>query len=91
MNIYKKIFLGFFIAGTAVLFLSISGCSGSNNIQGKQGAQLWGENCVRCHNAPSPAAFNDFEWETVGKHMYIRASLTDEEVKKIVAFMKMAN
>ncbi len=73
------------------LTLLVACSSNKPLIAEKSGAQLWGENCVRCHNAPSPPAFNDYQWETIAIHMRVRASLTDEEVQKIVEFLKMAN
>ncbi len=80
--------LGLIVIGSGVLV----SCSGSSQlVSEKTGAQLWGENCVRCHNAPTPPAFNDYQWETIAIHMRVRASLTDEEVTKIVEFLKMAN
>ncbi len=64
----------------------------SNNIvYTKSGVQLWGENCVRCHSIPSPASYNDTDWETIGLHMKVRANLTSIESKKIFNFLKSAN
>ncbi len=60
-------------------------------IAGKSGAQLWGENCVRCHNSPSPVDFTDDEWKTIGLHMQVRANLTKEETEKIIEFLSSAN
>lgn len=57
----------------------------------KSGAQLWGEACNRCHLAPSPADYNDTDWETISLHMRIRANLTEKEITKIEAFLKSAN
>ena len=57
----------------------------------KTGAQLWGDNCVRCHNAPSPSAFSDVQWETITMHMRVRANLSGEDIKKMVEFLQMAN
>ena len=57
----------------------------------KSGAQLWGEACNRCHLAPSPADYNDTDWETISLHMRIRANLTEKEITKIEAFLKFAN
>ena len=58
---------------------------------GKGGAQLWTENCVRCHNIRSPSTYSDAEWEVAMHHMRIRANLTAEEQKKILEFLKSAN
>ena len=57
----------------------------------KSGAQLWGETCNRCHIAPSPADYNDTDWETISLHMRIRANLTEKDSKKIEEFLKSAN
>jgi len=60
-------------------------------VENKPGVQLWGENCMRCHNTPSPADFNDTDWTTIEMHMKIRANLTTYESKKIFEFIKSAN
>ena len=79
------------IAGMGAAII-VNGCAGSAKVTGKIGAQLWGENCLRCHNSPDPADYSDPQWELIGIHMKLRAnSLTDDEVKKIVEFMKTAN
>lgn len=57
----------------------------------KSGAQLWGEVCNRCHIAPSPADYNDTDWQTISLHMRVRANLTEKESKKIEEFLKSAN
>ncbi|SNZ01364.1 hypothetical protein [Flagellimonas pacifica] len=57
----------------------------------KSGAQLWGETCNRCHIAPSPADYNDTDWETISLHMRVRANLTEKESMKIEEFLKSAN
>src|SRR6266571_9377498 len=54
----------------------------------KSGAQLWGKNCVRCHNIRSPSNYSPAQWEVVMMHMRVRANLTPEEHKKILAFLK---
>lgn len=57
----------------------------------KSGAQTWGETCNRCHLAPSPADYNDTDWETISLHMRIRANLTEKEITSIATFLKSAN
>lgn len=77
---------------TSLIMIVFAGCSSSKDaIANKIGVQLWGENCVRCHNAPSPVDFNDAQWKTIGLHMQVRANLTKDEVGKIVEFLKSAN
>ncbi len=58
---------------------------------GKGGAQLWAENCVRCHNVRSPSIYSDAEWDVAMHHMRIRANLTAEESVKVLEFLKSAN
>lgn len=79
-----------FLAPITVGLFLIYGCA-STNVTMKTGAQLWGENCVRCHSTPSPSAYNNVDWETVGLHMRVRANLTGEEARKVVEFLKTAN
>ena len=54
----------------------------------KSGAELWAQNCVRCHNLRSPSSFSPAQWEVVMMHMRVRANLTPEEHKKILEFLK---
>ncbi|MEP7229297.1 MAG: cytochrome c [Ginsengibacter sp.] len=76
------------IIGSSVMFNS---CSVSKKVSDKSGAQLWGENCARCHNAPPPGEFNNDNWEIVGLHMQVRANITQTDMDKIVTFLKSAN
>lgn len=84
---------------TSVLSLSVtaiaiysSSCTSQREIAAlKSGAELWGQNCIRCHNIPAPDAYSDVEWETIGLHMQERANMTDEQIKKIVEFLQTAN
>jgi hypothetical protein len=57
----------------------------------KSGALMWGEACNRCHLAPSPADYNDTDWETISLHMRLRANITSEEITMIEKFLKSAN
>jgi cytochrome c553 len=54
----------------------------------KSGAQLWAENCVRCHNIRSPSSYSPAQWEVAMMHMRVRANLTPQEHKKILEFLK---
>ncbi|NOY51038.1 MAG: cytochrome c [Chlorobi bacterium] len=76
----------------AVMAFGISSCVSEKQLtEAKSGAQLWAENCVRCHNTPSPTSYSDPQWDVVGLHMRVRANLTDNETKKIIEFLKSAN
>ena len=51
-------------------------------------AQLWAENCPRCHNARPATFYTLREWDVAMHHMRVRCSLTAEEHKKIMEFFK---
>lgn len=55
------------------------------------GAQLWAQNCGHCHNIRTPTFYSDAQWEVVVLHMRVRANLTAEEHKEILAFLKSAH
>jgi len=90
----KKISLGYIITiiwsllVVAIFSTFPTGCKVSQKVAAKTGAQLWAENCQRCHNTPSPSSFSHEQWETIGLHMQSRALLTDAERDKIVDFLK---
>jgi hypothetical protein len=71
--------------------VAINGCKAPEEIAAKSGAQLWGENCSRCHNAPDPHTFSDDQWDAGTEHMRQKALLTDLEITKIRDFLKSAN
>jgi hypothetical protein len=74
-----------------ITVIILNSCKPSALIAAKSGTQLWSENCTRCHNTPPPSIYSDAQWEAVGEHMRYKANLTDQEVKKVVAFLKSAN
>jgi cytochrome c1 len=57
----------------------------------KGGAQVWSENCMRCHNYRRPSEHSDRHWEIIAHHMRVRGNLTAEEHRQILAFLKAAN
>ncbi len=75
------------IVSTAIM----NACKTPEAISSKSGAQLWGENCNRCHNAPDPSTYGDDQWEVIVEHMRQKALLTDTEIAKVLDFMKTAN
>jgi len=73
------------ISGSALL---INSCAPTKEISEKSGAQLWGENCNRCHNAPSMDQYSKEQWTIIGTHMKLKAGITNDEMIKIVGFLK---
>ena len=57
----------------------------------QSGAQLWADNCSRCHNVRPPQSYSDAQWEAVVMHMRLRADLTGPEQRKITAFLQASH
>jgi cytochrome c2 len=87
ITIKKLSIISIFGLGITIVMM-ITGCKASQVVSNKSGAQLWAENCQRCHNTPSPSTYSPDQWETVGLHMQSRSLITDEERNKIVGFLK---
>lgn len=89
MRIYNiKTTTACIIGGMAIsAAVMLNSCAESQKVAAKSGAQLWAENCQRCHNTPSPSSFSHEQWVTIGMHMQTRAQLTEQEKEKIVAFL----
>lgn len=77
------------IISIIVASVMMNGCA-STKLAEKGGAELWSENCVRCHSTAPPNAFTGEQWETIAMHMQVRASLTEDESKKIKEFLQSA-
>jgi cytochrome c553 len=84
----KLVVLSVLILMATSIAVLMNSCTASQKISMKPGAQLWAENCQRCHNTPSPSTFSPEKWETVGLHMQSRALLTETEKNKIIDFLK---
>jgi len=56
-----------------------------------RGVRIWADNCTRCHNLRDPKEFNDREWQVVMTHMRVRAGLTGQEMRDVLAFMQQSN
>jgi cytochrome c2 len=87
INNKKLTILSILIVLAGSMMVILNSCTASKKISMKSGAQLWSENCQRCHNTPSPSTFTPEQWETVGMHMQSRALLTETEKNKIVEFL----
>ena len=55
------------------------------------GANLWSQNCMRCHGLRSPRERSDRQWAVIVHHMRIRANLTAGEHREILEFLQAAN
>jgi hypothetical protein len=89
-SIRNKALIAALAIGTSIV-IGMNACKVPDSIAAKSGAQLWGENCNRCHNAPDPHTFSDDQWDAATEHMRQKALLTDMEITKIRIFLKSAN
>ncbi len=89
-SIKTKALIVALVMGSAMV-IGMNACKVPDSITAKSGAQLWGENCNRCHNAPDPHTFSDDQWDAASEHMRQKALLTDMEITKIRVFLKTAN
>jgi len=74
---------------TTLLFASMGTTSVANENTGnaENGAQLWADTCIRCHNLRTPSSLSKSNWSTSMQHMRVRAGLTGQETRDILAFI----
>jgi mono/diheme cytochrome c family protein len=56
-----------------------------------EGARVYGAVCGSCHNARSPIERSDRDWVTIVNQMRVRANMTGEQVRFVLAFLQAAN
>ena len=84
----------YFTRGLLVLILSgmtfifSSAKSNAETSNGKGRAQLWADNCARCHNMIPAETYSNAEWEVAVQHMRVRAGLTAKEYREILEFLR---
>ena len=91
--------LGHLLATAAIATITLQfGCSSDSKHTATEapvaapphhsGAQLWADNCTRCHYVRQPDFYSAAQWELVVAHMRQRANLTGAEARSIVQFLK---
>jgi hypothetical protein len=82
-------------AMAALAGLALGGCASPGPTPqappSKGAAQVWAQNCNRCHNIRPAAEFSDAQWDVIMHHMRVRANLTAEEHQQILTLMKASN
>jgi mono/diheme cytochrome c family protein len=68
------------------------GCASTGGSTGEtasapDGARIWAQNCIRCHNSRSPGSYSDAHWEVAMMHMRVRANLTGQQQKAVYEFL----
>lgn len=56
-----------------------------------RGATEWANNCARCHNMRSPSEQTDDIWHVIVSHMRVRAGLTGQQTRDILAYLMSVN
>ena len=54
------------------------------------GAKVWAETCMRCHNLRKPEDLSKRAWKYSMNHMRVRAGLTGQETRDVLAFIQSA-
>jgi len=60
-------------------------------LQFARGAKAWADNCARCHNMRNPKELRDDQWRAAMAHMRVRAGLTGQETRDVLAFLQGSN
>ena len=88
-------------ARAGILLFVAAGCGSTNSAKGtaavradphapKGRAQIWSENCQRCHNARPASWYSEREWEVAMHHMFVRGYLTRREHDSVMEFFRAA-
>ncbi len=56
-----------------------------------RGAKLWADRCAGCHNLRDPKDLTDSEWKATVTHMRIRAGISGQDARDILAFLQKSN
>jgi mono/diheme cytochrome c family protein len=57
----------------------------------RTGAQMWIDNCGRCHNYRPPSEYTDAQWAVVLHHMRLRVPLTGQQQRLILKYLQDSN
>ncbi len=52
------------------------------------GVELWTINCSRCHMARTPGEFTAAQWQTIMRHMRVRANLPASQARELQKFLE---
>jgi cytochrome c1 len=62
-----------------------------DTMQLTRGEKGWIDYCSRCHNMSTPKESTDDQWQTSFTHMQELASISDDLVKDIIAYLQASN
>ncbi len=74
---------------TALLSTGVSASVMGEDTEGDSanGAAVWAETCMRCHNLRAPGDLSKRAWKYSMQHMRVRAGLTGQETRDILKFI----
>ena len=76
----------------SILFLGLALSSTLNASETKgdalKGADVLANNCTRCHNLREPAELSNNAWKLSIQHMRVKANLTGQETRDVLAFIQ---
>jgi mono/diheme cytochrome c family protein len=78
-----------FMGGVAMTAAAEPVDSKAGNVS--HGSVTWSQNCARCHEMRSPTEFRDDLWKPIVTHMRIRAGLTGQQQRDVLAFLQASN
>lgn len=97
-NILKPASVIMQLAILPLLFLSVANVQAqilpadpNEKIDLNNGAKVWAQTCVRCHNLRQPAELSEADWRVSMMHMRVRAGLTGKDTRDITAFIMASN
>lgn len=78
----------FTVVAFVLLNLSINvSASEEKKASSVNGAQVWADTCMRCHNLRAPEDLSKRAWKYSMQHMRVRAGLTGKETRDVLAFI----
>ena len=77
----------------ATLFLLVPAALGAQQdpMAVAEGAQVYANNCTRCHQARPGSERTDLEWIAIVAHMRARANFTKSQAAAVLAFLQATN
>jgi len=88
MKTIRNAFLAVAMVGTLLMVPSTASAQQGDMARG---AKAYGITCGRCHNPRSPVERSDRDWIVIMNHMRLRAGLTGQQVRDILAFLQATN
>ncbi len=79
------------LTGLMVYALTAMAAPAQKKGDARRGAKVWADNCGRCHNTRDARELRDDQWVSTAYHMRIRAGLTGQETRDVIAFLTATN